>query len=158
MLCPWCHTPNRENAKFCKGCGQTLAVETVAGGQAAPQPETQQAPVKEEAPGFIPAPPPPHPGLHPRDIPAPPPPESLHTAFAAELGGVSGTPGASAASDTDQNDPNQIPTQILTPEQMEQQRQRRRWLEQHAREQQGQGTNGTAGLISQSRPFISFDV
>ncbi len=154
MLCPWCHTPNRENAKFCKGCGQILAVETVAGGPAAPQPETQQAPIKEEAPGFIPEPPPPHPGLHPRDIPAPPPPESLHTAFAAE----STTPGASAVSDTVQNDPNLIPTQILTPEQMEQQRQRRKWLEQHVREPQGQGANGTAGLMSQNRPFISFDV
>jgi len=29
MLCPSCHTRNRENARFCKGCGQTLAIEIV---------------------------------------------------------------------------------------------------------------------------------
>lgn len=33
MLCPLCHTQNRDNAKFCKGCGQLLAVEVVASGQ-----------------------------------------------------------------------------------------------------------------------------
>jgi serine/threonine protein phosphatase PrpC len=33
MLCPLCHTQNRDNAKFCKGCGQLLAVEVVAAGQ-----------------------------------------------------------------------------------------------------------------------------
>lgn len=27
MLCPSCHTENRENARFCKGCGRSLAVE-----------------------------------------------------------------------------------------------------------------------------------
>jgi Serine/threonine protein phosphatase len=31
MLCPSCHTLNRENARFCKGCGQTLTLEGVAG-------------------------------------------------------------------------------------------------------------------------------
>src|SRR5438105_1512732 len=29
MLCPSCHTRNRENARFCKGCGQALAIEVV---------------------------------------------------------------------------------------------------------------------------------
>ena len=33
MLCPLCHTQNRDNAKFCKGCGQLLAVEVAAVGQ-----------------------------------------------------------------------------------------------------------------------------
>jgi serine/threonine protein phosphatase PrpC len=33
MLCPLCHTQNRDNAKFCKVCGQLLAVEVVAAGQ-----------------------------------------------------------------------------------------------------------------------------
>ena len=42
MLCPWCHTLNRDNAKFCKGCGQILAVETVAGGQATQSAEALQ--------------------------------------------------------------------------------------------------------------------
>ena len=30
MLCPSCYTLNRDNAKFCKGCGQILATEVVA--------------------------------------------------------------------------------------------------------------------------------
>ena len=33
MLCPLCHTQNRDNAKFCKVCGQLLAIEVVAAGQ-----------------------------------------------------------------------------------------------------------------------------
>jgi serine/threonine protein phosphatase PrpC len=42
MLCPLCHTLNRDNAKFCKGCGQLLAVETVAGGQVSQSAGTRQ--------------------------------------------------------------------------------------------------------------------
>ncbi len=42
MLCPLCQTLNRDNAKFCKGCGQLLVVETVAGGQATQSAETLQ--------------------------------------------------------------------------------------------------------------------
>ena len=34
MLCPSCHTLNRDNAKFCKGCGQILAVEIIAAEEA----------------------------------------------------------------------------------------------------------------------------
>ncbi len=30
MLCPLCHTENRDNAKFCKGCGRVLSEEGVA--------------------------------------------------------------------------------------------------------------------------------
>lgn len=30
MLCPSCNAPNREDAKFCKGCGQALRVERAA--------------------------------------------------------------------------------------------------------------------------------
>ncbi|GCE26790.1 hypothetical protein KDA_22740 [Dictyobacter alpinus] len=39
MLCPLCHTQNRDNARFCKGCGQPLAVEVVA-----EQPEVAEQP------------------------------------------------------------------------------------------------------------------
>ena len=46
MLCPSCHIPNRDNAKFCKRCGHILAVEIVAAGQ-----ETQLA---ETLPGAMP--------------------------------------------------------------------------------------------------------
>jgi serine/threonine protein phosphatase PrpC len=44
MLCPSCHTQNRDNAKFCKGCGLSFPAEQV---------ETEQAQV---APGQAPAP------------------------------------------------------------------------------------------------------
>ena len=44
MLCPSCHIPNRDNAKFCKRCGHILAVEIVAAGQ-----ETQLAETLPEA-------------------------------------------------------------------------------------------------------------
>ena len=44
MLCPSCHTLNRENARFCKGCGQILAVETiVTEGSKAPAPPASQS-------------------------------------------------------------------------------------------------------------------
>ena len=33
MLCPLCHTENRDNAKFCKGCGRVLAEEMAASEQ-----------------------------------------------------------------------------------------------------------------------------
>jgi serine/threonine protein phosphatase PrpC len=33
MFCPSCHTSNRENARFCKGCGQALFVEVSANQQ-----------------------------------------------------------------------------------------------------------------------------
>src|SRR5689334_7213222 len=42
MLCPSCHTLNRDNAKFCKGCGQLLAVEIVAAAQTTQPVETLQ--------------------------------------------------------------------------------------------------------------------
>ena len=66
MICPSCHTPNREDAKFCKGCGQPLkssegaqqAQETHEGPQAvatqAPEaPELSMPPVSP-APDAVP--------------------------------------------------------------------------------------------------------
>lgn len=34
MLCPSCHILNRDNAKFCKDCGQILAAEIIAAEEA----------------------------------------------------------------------------------------------------------------------------
>src|SRR5690349_9291785 len=44
MLCPSCHTQNRDNAKFCKGCGLSFPAEQVETEQA------QVAPVQTPAP------------------------------------------------------------------------------------------------------------
>ena len=88
MLCPLCHTRNRDNAKFCKGCGQLLAVETVAGGQAAQSIETLQ--------GAIPSSP------HQ-------PSDAYRSAQPARVG---------QRPSLDPNDPSFAPTEILTPEQM----------------------------------------
>ncbi|GHO86579.1 protein phosphatase 2C domain-containing protein [Dictyobacter formicarum] len=58
MLCPLCHTQNRDNAKFCKGCGQLLAVEVVAGVQpeaVAQQESTDQAQTQGTPPPSSPA-------------------------------------------------------------------------------------------------------
>jgi serine/threonine protein phosphatase PrpC len=34
MLCPVCHTPNRDNARFCKGCGLSFTPEMIMANQA----------------------------------------------------------------------------------------------------------------------------
>ncbi|HZU69474.1 MAG TPA: protein phosphatase 2C domain-containing protein [Ktedonobacteraceae bacterium] len=49
MICPLCHTQNREDAKFCKGCGQPLQTEAArAAGEAVP---ASPAPAIAEAQG-----------------------------------------------------------------------------------------------------------
>jgi serine/threonine protein phosphatase PrpC len=97
MLCPSCHTPNRDNAKFCKGCGQLLAVEIVATGQ-----ETQLA---EAWPGAMP----------------PSQTQPSDASGNAEPAGMS-----QQQSTLDPNDPSLAPTELLTPEQMAEV-QARRW-------------------------------
>ncbi len=45
MLCPSCHTENRENARFCKGCGRSLVAEQQLTESAEPTaPATSSAP------------------------------------------------------------------------------------------------------------------
>lgn len=89
MLCPLCHTPNRENAKFCKGCGRTLPEEPVGIAQTVPQaePTKQAASSGERTPS--------------RPLPA---------------GGPEEQPKAPANGNPD--DPSLAPTQILSPQQM----------------------------------------
>ena len=88
MLCPSCHTQNRDNAKFCKGCGQLLS------------PETGQATFSPEAPGKI---------AKVAEAPA-----YLASEQKAEI--PVAAPLSESVSDTD--DSALAPTQILTPQQM----------------------------------------
>src|SRR5436305_1583375 len=88
MLCPLCHTLNRDNAKFCKGCGQLLAVETVAGGQATQSAETLQ-------------------DVMPSSSPQP-----------SDTYGSAQPAGAGQQLTLDPNDLSLAPTEIFTPEQM----------------------------------------
>src|SRR5258708_10782849 len=43
MLCPSCHTENRENAKFCKNCGFSLAAQNKVVAVSTPTSEESQA-------------------------------------------------------------------------------------------------------------------
>jgi serine/threonine protein phosphatase PrpC len=106
MLCPLCHTLNRDNAKFCKGCGQILAVETVAGGQATQSVETLQ--------GAMPS--------------SPTQPSDAY--------GSAQPAGAGQQPVLDPNDPDLAPTEIMTPQQMAEFQARRwqRELEQSEKE------------------------
>lgn len=55
MLCPSCNTPNRDDAKFCKGCGHPLHAQQAAPAEAAAAdyaPATSVA--TQEAPGPVP--------------------------------------------------------------------------------------------------------
>ena len=61
MLCPSCNAPNREDAKFCKGCGQALRIERAAAPEqvitSAPD-VPAQAPASEEKGQQVTTPPP----------------------------------------------------------------------------------------------------
>ncbi len=46
MLCPSCHALNRENARFCKGCGQPVVVETVVTDAAIDEDDLSLAPTQ----------------------------------------------------------------------------------------------------------------
>ncbi|HEV2656040.1 MAG TPA: protein phosphatase 2C domain-containing protein [Ktedonobacteraceae bacterium] len=106
MLCPQCHTQNRENAKFCKGCGLSFTPEMLAAAQA-PAEATEAEQVE--------------------NIPSPPPaPEQAGSASSSQespseqatQAAVVTEPGTTATSTEPVDDITQAPTQILTPQQM----------------------------------------
>jgi serine/threonine protein phosphatase PrpC len=123
MLCPSCHTPNRDNAKFCKGCGQLLVVEVVAAGQ-----ETQLA---ETQPGAMPPS-----QTEPSDACGNAEPASMSQQQtrsvpiqpAQDWGNECASECISecvSKSTLNPNDPSLAPTEILTPEQMTEAKARR---------------------------------
>ncbi len=103
MLCPSCHTHNRDNAKYCKVCGHLLMGETEAG---QPEGTEQSAPTT--------------PAQAPENS-APPTPaantdhERIASQVVAENAETTNTP---EAGDDASEDLSQAPTQILTPDRM----------------------------------------
>lgn len=106
MLCPLCHTQNRENARFCKGCGRPLNEEEMA--------ETAHA-----TPPQIPA------------VQASPSEAASDAAPTQQADQTTPTTPPTTAEqeeeeDWQSNDLSQFPTQILTPQQMVEYR-KRQW-------------------------------
>lgn len=110
MLCPLCNTQNRENARYCKGCGKDLAALV-----SEQQEQTQPAPAADQAG----------------------PAEAIEVTIPVDQAAV--PPPAEAAEETTQvaenDDISMAPTQILTPDKMVAY-QIKRWKEEPEKETQ----------------------
>ncbi|GHO75282.1 hypothetical protein KSD_30530 [Ktedonobacter sp. SOSP1-85] len=132
MLCPSCHTSNRANAKFCKGCGQVLPAEPaqeVAAPEAAPTPsdsplDEKQATANGSAPPS-------------QEASSSPAPEEDEDQFIEVV----------ASGPASEEDLSQAPTQILSPEKMVEY-QSRRWQQELERDHQGQAQPSHEGDIA----------
>jgi len=126
MLCPVCHTQNRDNAKFCKGCGLSFTPEMLEANQAANQSD-QSAPTPQPTPA---------PSQPPQPVSADV--EARQADAASNTPGVAPTNGQPASpvaqSYTLPDDLTLAPTQILSPQQMVAM-QARRWQQELDREQ-----------------------
>ncbi|GHO44476.1 PP2C family serine/threonine-protein phosphatase [Ktedonospora formicarum] len=121
MLCPSCHTPNRANAKFCKGCGQVLPAEQAQ--EIAPSEAVQPAPNTAPAEPVAEAS---HPAM---------PVEELDETLASseEDDKVIEVVVSEPAPQEQEEDLSQAPTQILSPDKMVQY-QTRRWQQELERQ------------------------
>ncbi|GLV58401.1 hypothetical protein KDH_52340 [Dictyobacter sp. S3.2.2.5] len=124
MLCPLCHTQNRDNAKFCKGCGQLLAVEVVAGAQSdagGQQEATDQAQTQGTPP----------PSSHAEDaVQSQAPTPNQETPAPEQKQEYAEKPASQGENIEDSEDVSKEPTQILTPQQMLAFH-ARRWQQEH---------------------------
>jgi serine/threonine protein phosphatase PrpC len=124
MICPLCHTQNRDDAKFCKGCGQPLQAEAVHAASDAVTVNTVPAgpaPDVSDAQG--------------QENPTTTPVSAQSQAESVQV------PEASAASATE--DIANAPTLVLTPEKM-MAIHSRRWQQEAEREQGGTGAMPSA--------------
>jgi serine/threonine protein phosphatase PrpC len=160
MLCPSCRAQNRENARFCKGCGQILVVETVITDTT--QPASSTVPVETVPDKTVAAwpasvstttPVPSMPQATPLSeeptqyLPPQSSPQSTQRNQPVNSGEYAGTV-------SDENDLSLVPTQILTPAQMMEYHSRR-WQQEILREQGQQSEPGespdTASGLRQSQ-------
>lgn len=93
MLCPSCNAQNRDDAKFCKGCGQSLRIE-----QAASVAEQATTPEQESAANT------------PEKSPGPAPVSQENNSATVQPSQLQ------APVEAQEEDPSQVPTLILTPE------------------------------------------
>src|SRR6266487_2314147 len=127
MLCPKCHTQNRENARFCKGCGLSFTPEMLA---AATQPVAAEGAVENRQEQNAPSTSVQSAQEQAQSAPA----SSSQGAQAPVANEVSVAPVASA---NQVDDITQAPTQILTPQQMLAYH-AKRWQQELEREKQEQ--------------------
>src|SRR5579875_1396029 len=116
MLCPSCHTENRENARFCKGCGRPLTAA-----QAQPQAESARPSAVATAEAAQPQSASPVPSPTPIEVEATTPETAQAEAVATEGQQVqtqAQEPGTANGSEATVEDISQAPTLVLTPEEM----------------------------------------
>ncbi|HZR44168.1 MAG TPA: protein phosphatase 2C domain-containing protein [Ktedonobacteraceae bacterium] len=109
MLCPLCHTQNRDNAKFCKGCGRLLPEEPVGVAQAAQAGQKEQSVQTRQAEGAQGA----------GQTPSTPPAAQSNQPTPGASGPAEAQPKATPAPESSSPDDISLaPTQILSPQQM----------------------------------------
>jgi serine/threonine protein phosphatase PrpC len=145
MLCPLCHTENRDNAKFCKGCGRVLIEEGTTSQQSIPAQAdaglTQPAQAHEAAPPAFQA--------------AADTISGQSSSSSQPIGGsvtaASSGPATQADTYPDQSrDISTEPTQILLPQQMLALHQKR-WKEEAEREQRQSAASDISEMPTMSQ-------
>ena len=138
MICPTCNTANRDDAKFCKGCGKRLPTEASAPAST-PAANSQVVEVVAEAPAI---------DEGKSETPSSPPaattpeqPTAMSQPVTQSATQPTTQPAPASVSVDEVEDISLAPTQILTPEQM-MAFHARRW--QQEEQAQGQQTPGTA--------------
>jgi len=160
MLCPSCHTHNRDNAKFCKGCGMSFPPENVetsppealgpsAGPEGRPQGSPDGARLSLVDASTSPAE---TPGVSDIATVVSSPPTERPATTAVEQAPSPKSEDAHEVEDAD--DLSLIPTQILTPEQMMAYH-ARRWQQEVEREQRQAGQTPSATDIA-DQPTMLF--
>ena len=132
MICPLCHTQNRDDAKFCKGCGQPLRAE--------PAPSANEAVMADAVPAS--------PASVQGSTELAPTQTNPEIPVPAQAG--SARPPEAQATNNNVEDISTAPTLILTPEKM-MAFHNRRWQQEAEEQQEG----GTPSEAQQSATFYA---